>query len=85
MFGQLDSGVTQKVADRYLSMEIESYYKNYINDRLVLYQAVLETIRKGPADVFWRALVLWDNRLFFEVHEVLEHAWYKATGDEKKF
>jgi hypothetical protein len=41
-------------------------------------------MRKGPDDVLWQALVLWDQKLFFEVHEVLEHAWHQAAGDEKK-
>ena len=28
-------------------------------------------------------MILWNQGLFFEVHEVLEHAWYHAKGDEK--
>ncbi|MDH3329642.1 MAG: DUF309 domain-containing protein, partial [Desulfobulbaceae bacterium] len=43
----------------------------------------LEIILHGPNDIFWQALVLWDQKLFFEVHEVLEHAWLKAGGEEK--
>ena len=30
-----------------------------------------------------KALVLWDLELFFEVHEILESVWIKATGSEK--
>jgi hypothetical protein len=81
---QLDLSAAQKVADRYLSSDIKSYYKDYINDRIARYQFALEIISEGPVDTFWRALVLWDKKLFFEVHEILEHAWYRATGDEKK-
>lgn len=84
MLDQLDPGAVQKVADRYLGMDIELYYKDYISDRLARYQVALEVMRKGPGDEFWRALVLWDRKLFFEVHEVLEHLWYQATGTEKK-
>lgn len=85
MLDQLDTGAVQEVADRYLSQDIKPFYKEYITDRIVRYQKVLEVVRKGAiADVFQRALVLWDQNLFFEVHEVLEHAWHKATGDEKK-
>jgi hypothetical protein len=84
MLDKLDLGAAQKVADQYLDMDIDPYYKDYISDRLARYQYVLEVIRKGQVDVLWRGLVLWDQKLFFEVHEVLEHAWYHATGDEKK-
>ncbi len=84
MLDQLDPCAAQKVASRYLDMDIESYYKDYITDRIASYLLALEMIRKGPDDIFWRALVLWDQKLFFEVHEVLEHAWYQAMGDEKQ-
>jgi hypothetical protein len=30
------------------------------------------------------ATVLWDERLFFEVHEVLEAVWQKASGDVRQ-
>ena len=81
---QLDLSEAQEVADRYLSRDIKSYYKDYITDRIVRYQLALGIISKGSVDPFWRALVLWDQKLFFEVHEILEYAWYQATGDEKK-
>ena len=84
VLSQLDLSEAQEVADRYLSRDIKSYYRDYITDRIVRYQLALEVISKGPVDPFWRALVLWDQKLFFEVHEILEHAWYQATGDEKK-
>jgi hypothetical protein len=31
-----------------------------------------------------RAIVLWNERLFFEVHEVLEAQWTRATGAERQ-
>jgi predicted metal-dependent hydrolase len=31
-------------------------------------------------DDFYRALVLWDNELFFETHEVLEGLWKESGG-----
>jgi hypothetical protein len=30
-----------------------------------------------------RAIALWNERLFFEVHEVLEAEWTRAVGDER--
>ena len=34
-------------------------------------------------DPFAQGVELWNERLFFELHEVLEHAWYHAEGDHK--
>lgn len=31
-----------------------------------------------------RAIALWNERLFFEVHEVLETEWMRATGGERQ-
>jgi hypothetical protein len=31
-----------------------------------------------------RAIALWNERLFFEVHEVLEAEWTRAAGDERQ-
>lgn len=82
---KLDTGPAQKIADQYLCREIKQYHKSYIHDRLARYRSAVEIISSGPPDdVFWRSFVLWDHRLFFEVHELLEHAWHNATGTEKK-
>jgi hypothetical protein len=73
----------QVVADRFLAENHEEIYVSYINERLQQYTKAIETISGGSDDPFWRSLVLWDLKLFFEMHEVLEHAWYHATGDTK--
>jgi predicted metal-dependent hydrolase len=31
-----------------------------------------------------QGLILWDLQLFFEVHEVLEHAWHGAEGGRRR-
>lgn len=79
-----DIGAAQLVADQYLGTKIDQCYKDYINDRLARYRDSIDKVSSGPDDVFWQALVLWDQQLFFEVHEVLEHVWHTATGSEKK-
>jgi len=84
MLEQQDLAPVQKVADRYLERAMAPPYREYIIDRLQRYRSALEVLRQGPADSFWRALVLWDQQLFFEVHEVLEHAWLVAEGTEKQ-
>jgi hypothetical protein len=36
------------------------------------------------ADAVERAAALWSEQLFFEVHEVLEAVWVRATGDTRQ-
>ncbi len=74
-----------EVANRYLDQAIEAPYRDYINDRLAKYEKALNSIWKSDedGDAFYRGLILWDCGLQFEVHEVLEHAWYHAVGEEK--
>ena len=75
----------QKIADYYLQTRPASIYCDYIMDRLTRYQRALEAIGNKNNDPLFIALVLWDEQLFFEVHEILEHAWLQAEGEEKLF
>lgn len=58
-------------------------YQEYIDNRLNMYRIAIDKITTTEKDSLRQALILWDLRLFFEVHEVLEHVWLKAEGDEK--
>jgi hypothetical protein len=78
-----DISPAQHVARAFLATDPEAVYVRYIEDRLQRYAKAVDTLRQGPDDPFWRSLVLWDLELFFEMHEVLEHAWYSAGGDTK--
>lgn len=70
-----------KVAKHYLQLPHDSIYERYIDNRLSLYKQALLIINEEELVDSWdQALVLWDLGLFFEVHEVLEHAWLQATG-----
>ncbi|MBU0682292.1 MAG: DUF309 domain-containing protein [Proteobacteria bacterium] len=62
------------------------HHQAYIHERLRRYKAVQETVRKYQAsDIVCPALAMWDEKLFFEVHECLEGEWYPApAGDRKK-
>lgn len=74
----------QKTADSFLNRNVKGKsYITYIEERLRRYRQAVATITEGSDDPFWRSLVLWDLELFFEMHEVLEHAWYHAEGDTK--
>ena len=73
------------VAERYLAQGLAPVYQEYIHGRLIHYQRVMSRIQKEEVgDVFARGLLLWDEELFFEVHEILEHKWLRAEGEEKK-
>jgi len=75
----------EEVTARYRASGLAPIYEAYIADRLILYLQALEVIgADGVEDAFPRALVLWDLGLFFEVHEILEHAWRLAHGAEKE-
>ncbi len=73
----------ENASGQFLSPQLENHYRQYIADRLNKYTQAVQIIAKGTNDPFWRGLVLWDLELFFEMHEVLENAWYTAVGDEK--
>ena len=72
-----------RIAELYLTAQPGPEHVAYINDRLVRYGQFLSQVSEGPNDVLWQGLLLWDLGLFFEVHEILEHAWLHAQGEEK--
>lgn len=83
--GKEDMGPVQKAAEKYLHSDIAPFYHEYIQDRLFRYgQCLQEIVKRRNNDVIFRALILWDQDLFFEVHELLEEAWHKATGNNRK-
>lgn len=66
-----------------LSRAPDRCYRDYIESRLNRYRLAFARIQSGDQDPFRQGLILWDLRLFFEMHEVLEHAWYHAEGSRK--
>ena len=71
------------VAQQFLATEPAEIYVAYINERLHRYRKAIESISGKIDDPFLRSFMLWDLELFFEMHEVLEHDWYHATGETK--
>ena len=72
-------------AERFRTMDLAPVYEAYIADRLTRYQQALQAFAADRVqDAFSRALVLWDLGLFFEVHEIIEHAWHHARGAERE-
>ncbi len=81
-----DIGPANIVAGKYLSEDTAPFIHRYIHDRLRRYQAVMDQIRSAHLpkhDTFRVALLLWDQELFFEVHEWFEKKWLADKGDEK--
>lgn len=70
----------------YQDLHLAGCYREYLEDRYDRYQRALAIIQNDAEridDPIHQALVLWDQNLFFEVHEVLEHSWYSAEGQLK--
>lgn len=72
-----------KIIAEFRQQPLADYYREYLEDRYARYQQALQHIQKKVADPIQQGLVLWNLGLFFEVHEVLEHAWYSAQGNMK--
>jgi hypothetical protein len=76
----------QAVADTYRSMDLQPHIRSYMDDRMRRYRNILSQI--PPADPADRdtlpvAALLWDQGLFFEVHEWLEEKWHSSRGAER--
>jgi len=75
----------KEVGNSFLQHNLHPCYQDYISERLSRYSRALVKIRSGHNDPLYHGLVLWDESLFFEVHEILEHAWMKAVADDRLF
>ena len=69
---------------KYQEKKFPGYCIDYIEDRSLRYKQALNALDTREKDPIHRSLILWDLGLFFEVHEVLEHAWYTAEGKMKE-
>ena len=79
-------GPSAIVARKYGSEDAEPFIDRYIHDRLMRYQTIMDQIRSAHLqknDTFMIALLLWDQELFFEVHEWLETKWRADKSAEK--
>ncbi len=72
----------RQVVEDFENRELAPHYRNYFDHRRVHYKKALELMEAEQAPIE-RAVILWNEGLYFEVHEVLEHVWYNAQGSEK--
>jgi uncharacterized protein len=81
-----DIGPSYAVGEKYMSEGVEPYITGYINSRIMRYKTVVNQIRTANIqlhETYIIALLLWDQELFFEVHEWLEKKWRSSKGAEK--
>ena len=73
------------IAQRWRQQSISFLYADYIDNRLLSYKNVFDTVQTdGIDDPLQQAVVIWNQSLFFEVHEHLEAIWHSASGDERQ-
>jgi len=75
------------LVQNYLSKSITAAVRHYLIDRRERYHNIFSCIRSAgfPSEDIWPvAIALWDEQLFFEVHEWLEQTWHQSQGAEKE-
>ncbi len=69
-------------AEKICPPETGRVYSAFVNDRMNLYRPSFKRIREEKiADPIHQAVVLWNEGLFFEVHEIMESVW----NDEERW
>jgi uncharacterized protein len=63
--------------------EVQRCHREYVERRLELYRRAFNRIQESGHEVMIQGVILWNLRLFFEMHEVLELAWRHSEGDLK--
>ncbi len=80
---QADRSVYHQTAEHWSGNGSDDAHTAYIRDRLIRYDRAFDQITtKKIEDARLQAIILWNNRLFFEVHEHLEQIWHRTVGDE---
>lgn len=77
-----DFSSLEKTIEEYRNQSLAPCYREYFEDRYHKFKEALKDIETKQSPIE-QAVILWNQGLFFEVHEVLEHAWYSAKGTYK--
>jgi hypothetical protein len=73
----------QDLSRKWLAKDPGLIYNDYILDRRRRYDLVFDDIRhRNLSEARLQALILWNQRLFFEVHDLLEDIWHQSKGDD---
>jgi len=79
----LNREVYLEAAGRWDPENLASAYRTYIQDRLQRYRRVFKQVQENRLNnALTRALVIWNQGLFFEFHDHLEGIWKHSSGDE---
>jgi len=80
---QADKFRYQHTAEQWLAKKLKHESAGYIHNRLKRYdRAFYQIVKNRLRDAKFQALIIWNHRLFFEVHELLERVWQQTTGNE---
>jgi hypothetical protein len=83
--GERDMSPCERKAAVYLEQDLEQVYQVYIRTRLERYNAAFVAIEQGLLnDELQQAAILWEYKLYFEMHELLEDSWKNAEGKKRK-
>jgi hypothetical protein len=66
-----------------LKRDLHCCYRDYVERRLELYRLAFDRIQTCGSDPILQGLILWDLRLFFEMHEVLEPVWHNSEAGRR--
>jgi hypothetical protein len=81
-----DIGTVYAAGEKYVSNGVEPFMIRYINGRIERYKTIVTQIQGANIqnhEIYIIALLLWNQELFFEVHEWLEKKWRNSKGTEK--
>lgn len=79
-------GPSYAAAEKFVSEGVEPFIASYINNRIMRYKTTVTQIQTANIqthETYIIAVLLWDQELFFEVHEWLETKWRNSEGTEK--
>ena len=80
----LNPSLVEEKARAWLTGNLESFYTGYIRDRQLKYRRVFAQIRQhGINDSLQQVIILWNEALFFELHDHLEDVWTGESGGRR--
>ena len=80
-----DLSLCKERAAGYLEQGLEQVYQEYIRKRLEKFDKAFAAVEHRQVDEkLQQAEILWEFKLYFEMHELLEVIWKNALGNERK-
>ena len=82
---QMQHTIYLDVANNWYAENLSTIYRQYLDIRLQRYERVFKQIAARKLDdTLLQSMVMWNNELFFEVHDHLEGVWIGASGDKRQ-